>query len=483
MKAVIVAVFALVVAHGAIAAERIALVIGNGAYSSVSGLDNPARDAVLIADTLEELGFAVTRLIDSSQGEMKVGIAKFGRALRQAGPEATGLFYYAGHGVQSFGNNYLLPVDAVVTDAADLDLVGIEAQSVLRQMYSARNKTNIVILDACRNNPFADIPDFGEPGLAEMKAPRGTFLAYATSPGAVAYDGNAENSPFSASLARHMREPGVQIEQVFKHVRVDVLETTQGLQTPWDTSSLIENFAFNAVTPMSAEELAERQFFDSIAQTGDAVQIMLFLRAYPKSRYESEARALLNKAMQSEIGKPAAAAVQAGPSPEEQAAFEAAQAEASVAGYRAFIERFPDGTFAEFVRGEIDTLSKGTGHDPVGEGVTETAALAPAPADAVPATADVRFDTPLTNGGEGVLGRTIAELIAAEPLFAPIEGIPDEMWKGQTCANCHNWERANICEQAGRYLASNAEASLKKPHPYGGSFKSNLRNWAAGGCN
>ncbi|WP_368075922.1 caspase domain-containing protein [Leisingera sp. NJS201] len=172
-----------------LAEERLALVIGNSAYGSVSPLDNPVRDARLIAQTLEGLGFDVTLAADTRQIEMKRAIGQFGRKLRGAGDDATGLFYYAGHGVQSFGSNYLLPVDVALADAADLDLMAVEAQSVLRQMASARNRTNIVILDACRNNPFEAVADLNESGLAEMKAPTGTFLAYATAPGDVALDG------------------------------------------------------------------------------------------------------------------------------------------------------------------------------------------------------------------------------------------------------------------------------------------------------
>ena len=150
---------------------------------------------------------------------MKRAIAQFGRELRKAGGDATGLFYYAGHGVQSFGNNYLLPVDVSLSDAADLDLVAVEAQSVLRQMASARNRTNIVILDACRNNPFSEIPELDDNGLAEMKAPTGTFLAYATAPGGVALDGLGGNSPFTQAVVEQIVEPGQPIEQLFEQVR------------------------------------------------------------------------------------------------------------------------------------------------------------------------------------------------------------------------------------------------------------------------
>lgn len=289
-----------VVPREILAENRIALVVGNGNYSSVSSLNNPANDATLIAETLEVLGFEVTLLLDSNQVELRRGISQFGRDLRAAGKEGTGLFYYAGHALQSFGNNYLLPVDANPTDAADLGLVAIEAQSVLRQMFSAKNRTNIVILDSCRNNPFENIPAFSDNGLAEMKAPAGTFLAYATEPGGVALDGLGNNSPFTQVLAQEMLDPGIPVEQVFKKVRVAVREKTNGRQTPWDTSSLISDFTFSAGKTLSSEETAELQLWNAVRSARDLAQVKLFLDAYPKSRFGSDGRKLLAALMAGE---------------------------------------------------------------------------------------------------------------------------------------------------------------------------------------
>lgn len=279
----------------AMADDRIALVIGNGTYAAVSPLDNAVNDASLLAGSLKDLGFDVTLVENATRDRLIRAVAEFGGKLRKAGPEAVGLFYYAGHGVQSFGSNYLLPVDAELTVAADLDLVGLEAASVLRQMASARNRTNIVILDACRNNPFEDVPDMDDNGLAEMKAPTGTFLAYATSPGAVALDGIGGNSPFTAALADAIQTEAAPIEQVFKSVRVKVIEATGGAQTPWDTSSLTQDFSFRRGQVQTPEEFAEEQLWNSVAPSRDSVQILLFLRSYPNGRKEAEARALLQE--------------------------------------------------------------------------------------------------------------------------------------------------------------------------------------------
>lgn len=473
----------------ALAQERIALVIGNSSYSTVAALDNPTRDAELIASTLEQIDFQVTLLIDATQNEMKQALSDFGRSLRNGGADTTGLFYYAGHGVQSFGNNYLLPVDVSLNDAADLDLEGVEAQSVLRQMASARNRTNFVILDACRNNPFADMAEFDSPGLAEMKAPTGTFLSYATSPGAVALDGTGQNSPFTLALSREMTKPGVAVEQMFKQVRVSVLEQTNGLQTPWDTSSLTNNFTFVDAPQEDPNDLAARQLWNSVQATKDPVQIMLFLRGYPDSAYADDARALLSEAIEAELtNEPVAAQLPepTGPSQEEQAMFEATQANPTIEGYQAFLDAYPNGTFSEFARGEVAALQSQSSVDPVGEGVsapppeTQLALAVEQERSSVPNV--VRYDAPLVAPGTAIDGILLSEITALSPMFPPVEGLPDEYWKAETCASCHEWNKERLCEQSNVYLNLSGQKSLEKPHPFNGVLKRNLKQWAAGGC-
>ncbi len=470
------------------AEERLALVIGNSSYGTVSPLENPIRDARLLGGALEVQGFKVTLLVDSTQIDMKRGIAQFGRDLRNAGKTATGLFYYAGHGVQSFGSNFLLPVDVSLSDAADLDLVAVDAQSVLRQMFSARNKTNIFILDACRNNPFTDIPEFNDSGLAEMQAPTGTFLAYATAPGEVALDGLDGNSPFTQAVVAEMSAPGLPIEQMFKQVRISVLEKTNGQQTPWDTSSLTGDFSFAEATVLSSADLEAQQLWNSVQVSRDPVQIMLFLRGYPDSPQVKEARSLLAEVIDQELTgeKPVQpAVVQAGPSQTEQKMFEATQVDPSVGSYQAYLQSFPDGVFAEFVTTELAALEKKTNLDPDGEGVppkVETAEAAATPQPVEPAST-VSFTQALLSEVPEVAGRSIADLIKSSPIFPPIDGLPEAYWKGQDCSNCHQWTQETICTQANTYLSQNAERSLNKQHPFGGALKLNLKTWASGGCN
>lgn len=467
------------------AEERLALVIGNSGYGTVSPLDNPAHDARLVGGALQAQGFAVTTLIDANQIEMKRGIAQFGRDLRQAGNDATGLFYYAGHGVQSFGTNYLLPVDVALDDAADLDLVAVEAQSVLRQMFSARNKTNIVILDACRNNPFSDIPEFNDNGLAEMQAPTGTFLAYATAPGGVALDGVEGNSPFTKAVAAQMSTPGLPIEQMFKQVRVEVLKKSNGQQTPWDASSLTSDFMFAQATVLSSAELEAKQVWTSVRESRDPVQIMLFLRGYGDSAQAGEARALLAEVMEQELeGDAPPKPVAQGPSDGERKMFEAAQVSADIAGYQAYLEIYPKGVFAEFATQELAALRAKTNTDPVGEGGSGTVQEAAEPAQtATSETLDtITFTQALLSNVPEVSGKSIAQLIESSPNFPPIEGLPDEYWKDQKCSNCHEWTAERICEQATTYLSLSQQRALSKQHPFGGALKQNLRVWAAGGC-
>ncbi len=475
---------------------RIALIVGNGSYGSVTALDNPAPDARLMAQTLEEQGFAVTLLLDASQITLNRAISQFGRDLRDAGQDATGLFYYAGHAVQSFGSNYLLPIDASLTNAADLSLVAVPAQAVLRQMFSARNRTNIVILDACRNNPFDAIPELNDNGLAEMKSPTGTFLSYSTAPGAVALDGLEGNSPFTQALAREIPTPGLPIEQMFKNVRVAVIEKTNGQQTPWDTSSLTSDFVFNPAEAASADEQAELQLWESVKDSTDPVQVVLFMRGYPDSRFIPEARALLSRLMGSAPTAPAEAPAQAPavaavePAPvdtaqDEQRLIGIAQSSGKAEDYQAYMDAYPEGTYAELAAFELKILAEKAQRADAGTdaGTTVVAAL-PEASRAAPAPmgTELTFTMPFTSGDDAIKGKSIEDLVKMSPLFPPIEGIPEELWKGQTCSNCHQWTKEALCTQGTTYVQATDDKAVSKPHPYGGGFKLNLRAWADGGC-
>jgi hypothetical protein len=220
--------------------KRRALVIGNGAYAA-SPLSNPPNDARLVAETLRALAFEVELQVNADQRTMKRAINDFGQRLPDGG---VALFYFAGHGVQFRGNNYLIPLGVQIQSAADIDVEAIRADSVLAKLEAGRTRLNIVVLDACRNNPFkAAERDVGR-GLAFVSAPVGTLVAYATAPGDVALDGRTGNSPYTRSLARRMREGGLEMGQMFKAVMRDVRDETSGKQVPWVSSSVSSDFYF-----------------------------------------------------------------------------------------------------------------------------------------------------------------------------------------------------------------------------------------------
>jgi formylglycine-generating enzyme required for sulfatase activity len=250
---------AAILASNALQAEetRIALVIGNSDYAS-GPLPNPANDAKLIGEALTGLGFDVIARRNADQVTMKRAIQEFGSRLEKAGPGAVGLFYYAGHGVQLSGRNYLIPTTARIDREGDVEIEAVSADWVIEQMRYARNRLNIVILDACRNNPFTRSMRSVDHGLATMDAPAGILIAYSTAPGAVAADGAGRNSPYTEALTQAMREMHEPVEQVFKHVRVGVMSATSGKQVPWESSSLTGDFYFAApskVAPQTATAL------------------------------------------------------------------------------------------------------------------------------------------------------------------------------------------------------------------------------------
>ena len=224
----------------ATAHERFALVIGNAAYTDVPALDNPVNDARLISDELRAAGFAVTTLTDVTRAEMMQEVETFASTVRAAGSEALAVFYFAGHGVRSKEFNYLLPLNATITSEADIPDAAVPAEWVLDRIHTPQAVT-VMILDACRNNPFggqADVvADTGD-GLARMTPRENNLIAYATGPGDVALDGTGSNSPYSAAIARAIGTSGLTLDKLFDRVREDVITETNGTQSPWARSSL-----------------------------------------------------------------------------------------------------------------------------------------------------------------------------------------------------------------------------------------------------
>jgi uncharacterized caspase-like protein len=224
--------------------KKLALVIGNSAYQNGLNLNNPSNDADAMASALDRLGFHVVKFVDMSQKQMKKEIDSFGYKLQSYD---VGLFFYAGHGIQANGRNYLIPTDAIIETENDVEYNCVDAGRILAKMEDSGTQTNIIILDACRDNPFERTWSRGvkSKGLAFMDAPSGTIIAYATSPGNTASDGKGQNGVYTLAILNHIQTPNITIEEMFKKVRVEVEEQTQKKQTPWESTSLRGNFYFN----------------------------------------------------------------------------------------------------------------------------------------------------------------------------------------------------------------------------------------------
>lgn len=307
-------VLVLALPHTVRADARVALVIGNGAYGPELGnLKNPTNDAALMAKTLQGLGFDVALVENADQKELKRAIREFGQKLRNSGGSGIGLFFYAGHGVQVEGENYLLPIGAQIAAEGDVELEAVSASSVLSQMQFAGNAVNLVFLDACRNNPLTRNFRSNTRGLARVDAPRGSFVGYSTAPGDVSVDGEAENSPYTLALAEALQQPGTSIEVAHRAVRAKVLAATNQRQTPWDSSSLtgpvilakaadqapaVPQPAVQAPAPAPAaggNQQAELLFWESIKDSSNPAVFEAYLQQFPNGVFAGLAQAKLDE--------------------------------------------------------------------------------------------------------------------------------------------------------------------------------------------
>lgn len=296
--------------------RRLALVIGNGAYRNVTLLKNPPNDATLLGATLRKLGFEVTVGTDRTQREMKQLIREFGQRLRGGG--GVGLFYFAGHGVQARGHNYLIPVDAEIQTEADLEDVAVDVNYVLNMMDDAQNALNIAILDACRNNPFARSFRSANDGLAQVKAPTGTLIAYATSPDSVAADGGGANSPYAEELTKQIQVSGVLLETMFRRVAEQVSSRSGGRQEPWYSANVKGDFYFSGTTNLSLSNsggatqpakidavAVEREYWETIRSSNDPQDYKDYLQSYPNGAYAVVARAKIRQIETAKNSRPA----------------------------------------------------------------------------------------------------------------------------------------------------------------------------------
>jgi uncharacterized caspase-like protein/uncharacterized protein YraI len=336
----------------ATAEPRFALVIGNSAYAAGAALANPANDAALMADTLRGVGFEVMAVPDLDQRGMKRAVGDFAEKVATAGAGAVALFFYAGHGIQVGGVNYLVPVDADIRQESDVAIQSVALPDVLQAIEQARASVNIVILDACRDNPLKRSFRSATRGLARVNAPAESIVAYSTAEGETAADGSGANSPYTAALAATLVTPGLPIEQVFKQVGRKVKEATGASQLPFVASNLYNDFTFvpaeTAATqaetaapapapPSTTSARAEDDYLVAIeADTADAYRG--FLNRHPDSPHAARVREILSVKVEDE-------------------AWRRAETAGTLVELRKYLAAFPDGPNAAEAERQIAALA------------------------------------------------------------------------------------------------------------------------------
>ncbi len=282
---------------------KIALVVGNARYRNAPVLKNPANDANAIGAVLKTAGFEVTLKLDSSRAEMAAAIQAHVQMLAKR--KCVGLFYFAGHGLQLAWRNFLLPVDAVVEKMDDVARQGVDLGSLIEGITRAANPMNVIVLDACRENPFARDFRVEQKGLSQIDAPPGTLLAYATSPGNVASDGDGANGLYTEHLLRELQVRDAKIEDVFKRVRLGVRRKSNGAQIPWESTSLEEDFYVLPPEHLKKLSDAERErlfreelaLWERIQNAAEPAPLEDYLRRYPSGDFAELAQLRLDRVL------------------------------------------------------------------------------------------------------------------------------------------------------------------------------------------
>jgi hypothetical protein len=295
--------------------QRLALVIGNSNYQHAPQLPNPDNDAQSMAQLLNSAGFEVIAATDLTQNDMIKVVQDFSAKIAARGANTVAMIYYAGHGVQLAGENYLVPVDAKISSPSDLESNAVRLVDVMATLDAIPSRLRIVVLDACRNNPFPTINDAGR-GLAIVDAPNGSIVGYSTAPGAEAQDGSGGHSPYTQAFLQIAREPNVPIEQLFKRVRLEVNHATDGVQTPWESSSLTSDFTFFGDSAVAASRppahgpvvqmasnlpmRSARQAYDYVLSEGSPDYYQEFIQMFPHDPLCDRIRWLLANLLEAE---------------------------------------------------------------------------------------------------------------------------------------------------------------------------------------
>lgn len=334
--------------------KRVALVIGNAAYPGPAALRNPVNDATDMAAKLKKLGFDATLRTNVSQKEMLRALTEFGDKVT-AGSEA--LFFYAGHGMQVKGRNYLIPIDAKIGTESSVSSEAVDVDQLLDKLSHAR--LSLVILDACRNNPFDRRFRGGGQGLAQINAPTGTLIAYATAPGKVAADGDGRNGLYTSELVMAMDIPGLKVEDVFKRVRAKVVAKSGDAQTPWESSSLTGDFYFifqdqGTVNMQQPPADPEAEAWHAAESTDTEAGYRAYMKAYPKGRYRVAAGikldALKQSSASSAISLPSA---QTSPSDPDIALWNEVKSSGEREDYEQYLKQYPYGRYVRQAKAEL----------------------------------------------------------------------------------------------------------------------------------
>jgi uncharacterized caspase-like protein len=367
------------------AADRVALLIGNNAYGSAP-LRNAVNDAHDLGETLKELGFQVIVRENASRKDMIDAIREFGTAIDGA---STALFFYAGHAMQFKERNYLVPIDAAMGSEEDVTFFSVEIGQIFDRMERARTRFNFIILDACRDNPFASSFKLTSAGLAQMSSPSGTLIAYATSPGSVAADGFGRNGIYTKHILQNIKVPDLPAEIMFKRVREGVERETRKLQTPWDSSSLKGDFAFAssagtrtaaaAATGPSADMTLqiEREFWVSVRDSGRPEDIRAYLDKYPNGSFAALAKNKLDA-----LVKPTRVAAAEPPPASRNAPAEASAPPTRAEPASKVAQRPVDNTPAKAAEGPVDNAPAKAAERPAVVAAVAPQAASPKPAQA-----------------------------------------------------------------------------------------------------
>ena len=473
------------------AEDRFALVVGNSDYGNITKVNNAVPSAELIAARLAASGFDVEILLDADLVEMKRGIANYGQRIRAAEPDDIGVLFYSGHGVNAFGDNFLLPTDAKIGTAEDLDFVAINAGTLLFALNTGSRAKHMLILDCCVQNPIPDVPDMGTTGMLLRAAPDDNILVFATQPEGVLQDSETA-SPFAVGLDLAMSIPQMPIEGALQLVQSSMASDFGADNTPYVAAALSNSFILNEAapavenTPDDVVASVEPEVAEPVTAEPAAAEPTV------EERVEVEEPAPVAEAQPEPVVEaPAAIETAEAPAVEQPANIEdAAWAAAKVSGdstiVLAFLQAYPTGSHVEDAKVVLlDLLEK----ELAPEENIQTAAVTP---ELDPSTRSVNsesavptsvfYDVPLSVGDAAIVGKTIAEIVKGSPLFPPVEGLPESYWKEEQCSNCHMWTQDDLCTQAQFYLTDAGLNNLKKQHPLGGTFKQNLKVWAEGGC-